>query len=196
MLLSPKLRWLLVFACVSLGLNLGQVVRAADEAKDEPKKDQGFSIGEGKFLLTAPDKWIRKQPKTKIVEHEFAVPAVEGETEDGRLTVMGAGGAIDDNISRWIGQFAQPDAKDIKKDKKTISGQEVHFVDIAGTYKDSVGGPFAGGKVVERPDYRMMAVIVATEKDGNYFIKLYGPKKTIAANEEGFTKMIEGLKAK
>ena len=112
------------------------------------------------------------------------------------MTVMGAGGAIEDNIARWVGQFAKPDDKDIKKETKEIQGQKVYFVDISGTYKDSVGGPFAGGKVIERPDYRMLAAIIATEKDGNYFVKLYGPKKTIAANEEAFNKMIEGMKAK
>ena len=40
----------------------------------------------------------------------------------------------------------------------------------------------------------MLAAIVETEKLGNYFFKLYGPEKTIAANEASFQAMIDSLK--
>ena len=188
---------LLVLGCVFAA----RIAVAADDPKaDEPKKDQAITLAEGKFAVTAPDKWVRKQPKSRIIEHEFSVPAAEGDSEDGRLTVMGAGGAIEDNLTRWIGQFIQPDPNDIKKDKKTVAGQEVHSLDISGTYKDMPGGPVAAGKSIERPDYRMLAVIIVTKDGdtptGNYFIKLYGPKKTIAANEAAFAKMIAGLEKK
>lgn len=175
------------------GLLVGASVQGADDAKS-------FAIGDGHFACTVPDGWVRKQPKVRIIEHEFAAPAAEGDKEDARFTVMGAGGAVADNITRWIGQFDQPDGKDTKdatkQEKKMIAGVEVHLVDITGTYKDSAGGPFAGGKVVERPDYRMLAAIIVTEKDGNYFLKLYGPKKTMAAHEAGFLKMVTGLQKK
>jgi hypothetical protein len=49
---------------------------------------------------------------------------------------------------------------------------------------------------VERPDYRMLAAILATKNAGTFYIKLYGPKKTIADNEAAFVKMIEGLAKK
>ncbi|HZZ73838.1 MAG TPA: hypothetical protein VFE24_16415 [Pirellulales bacterium] len=175
---------------------LSWLVAPAITRGEDPKNDPAITIAEGKLVLTAPDKWVRKQPKTRIVDHEFAIPAVEGDQADGRLTVMGAGGAVEDNIARWVGQFEQPDKKDVKKEKKTIAGNEVYLVDISGTYKETAGGPFSGGKVVEKPDYRMLAAIITTEKDGNYFVKLYGPSKTIAANEAAFMKMVDGLKKK
>jgi len=183
-------RLLTVFSCSIL---VGGAVQAADDATS-------FAIGDGHYSFTVPDGWVRKQPKVRIIEHEFAAPAAEGDKEDARFTVMGAGGAIEDNITRWMGQFDQPDGKETKdvtkKEKKTVAGADVYVVDITGTYKDSAGGPFAGGKVVERPDYRMLAAIIVTEKDGNYFLKLYGPKKTMAANEAGFQKMVTGLQKK
>ena len=68
------------------------------------------------------------------------------------MTIMGAGGSVEANIDRWIGQFTQPDGSDTKKaakiEQKKIGGQEVHLVDVAGTYKDQ-RGPFAGGPVVD-----------------------------------------------
>lgn len=157
-----------------------------------------YTIGEGLYSLPIPAGWERKEPKTRIVEHEFAVKPVEGDENGGRVTVMGAGGSVDANIDRWYGQFTQPDGSDTKDKAKiktiTVAGQEIKVVDLAGTYEDRP--PFAAGKGIQRDNYRMLAAIITTKKAGNYFIKLYGPAKTIAGQEAGFTKMLEGLQAK
>jgi hypothetical protein len=149
----------------------------------------------GKLMLKAPDTWMRK-PAT-FVEHEFAVPASKGDASDGRMTLMGAGGGVEANIDRWFGQFSQPDGgstRDRAKVKKIkAGGQDVHLVDISGTFKDQ-RGPAA--PAVERPKYRMLAAIVATKSLGNYFIKFYGPERTVADNEKAFVTMIEGLEQK
>lgn len=156
-----------------------------------------LSLAGGKLELQAPADWVRKQPSTRIVDYEFAIPAAKGDKTEGRMTVMGAGGGVEANIDRWYGQFTQPDGgstKDKSKVKKTeIAGQEVYLVDISGTFSDR-RGPFA--PAVERPDYRMLAAIISTDGAGDQFIKFYGPKATVAANEEAFQKMIEGLKKK
>ena len=137
------------------------------------------------------------QPKSSIVETEFSIPS-EGEgVQPGRMTVMGAGGSVQANVDRWFGQFAQADGSDTK-DKATtkklkLAGCEVTIVDITGTYKDAPAGPFAGGKAVDRPDYRMLAAIVETPDRGNYFLKFYGPGKTVAKHADGFRTMVEGL---
>ena len=160
-----------------------------------------FTIADGAASLEAPATWQRVQPKSGIVETEFAIPS-EGQGPDGgplppgRMTVMGAGGSVDANIERWYGQFSQPDGgatKDKASTKKLkVAGRDVTLVDIAGTYKDSPGGPFAGGKTIDRPDYRMLAAIVEGP-DGNYFLKFYGPAATVERHAEGFRKMIEGM---
>lgn len=170
--------------------------RAADKA--EGKK---YTIAEGRFELTAPGNWASKEPKVRIIDSEFEVPAAKGDDRPGRVTVMGAGGGIEANIDRWVAQFTQPDgssSKEAAKIKKmTVAGQDVHLVDIAGTFLDKP--PFAGGGV-ERKGYRMLAAIIETnqggKKTGNYFIKFVGPAHTVADNEAGFQKMIESLSAK
>lgn len=163
-------------------------------AEDKPAATP-FAIGEGKLALTAPAGWKKVQPKSRIIEAEFEIPAAEGDEAAGRLTAMGAGGSIEDNISRWAGQFAGEGVKP-KVEKKTVGGSEVHVVDLAGTYKDTPGGPFAGGKTVLREDYRMLGAIIVTKDAGNYFLKLYGPKATIGENEKAFTSLVESLKVK
>ncbi len=190
-----KVTFTLLFCSLAAWLSLGTPVLRAEDKKDAT--DHVISMGDGKLNITAPDKWKRVQPKSRIIEHEFAVPAIEPDKQDGRVTVMGAGGSVDDNIARWIGQFSADSGESLKPkvDKKTVAGQEVHLVDVAGTFKEAMGGPFAGGAVVERPDYRMLAAIIVS-KEGNYFVKFYGPAKTVGESAEGFQKMIDGLQAK
>ena len=180
-----------------LGLSL---LAVAEDKKEEKKEPTPFTVGEGAVAFKAPAAWTKKQPKSNIIEAEFEAPAAKGDEIAGRLTVMGAGGDIKANIDRWYGQFLQPDGsatKDkAKVEKKTVGGNPVHIVDISGTYKDSPAGPFAGGKTVNREDFRMLAAIIETKAAGNYFIKFYGPQKTVTDHEEGFVKMIDSLTAK
>jgi hypothetical protein len=163
-------------------------------AQESPTK---MTLAGGKFELTAPAKWQRQQPKTRIVEHEFAIGASKGDPADGRLTVMGAGGGVQANIDRWYGQFTQPDGgstQERAKVKKTqVGGQDVHLVDISGTFRDQ-RGPVA--PVVERPKYRMLAAIIETKSLGDYFIKFYGPEQTVTDNEKAFLEMIDSLQRK
>lgn len=197
--------WCAALAMFAAGMLPVQSTTAADGKNQKPRPAADtIDIADGGFQMAAPKGWERKQPKINFIEHEFEVPAADGDDRPGRVTVMGAGGSIEDNIKRWYGQFRQPDGEDTadkaKVVQKTIAGQPVTLVDVSGTYLDKPGGPFAGGKTVERNDYRMLAAIIETsqkgKKTGNYFIKLIGPRKTIAENQEAFDAMIDSLKAK
>jgi hypothetical protein len=186
---------------VARDLDLGQSNPVAaptaevDTAKaDTGKRDQPREIRlGGEVEMTAPAGWVAKTPTVRIIEYEFAVPAAKGDSADGRVTIMTAGGSVQANIDRWVGQF-QPEGSKAevkpKTESKKVAGREVHLVDLAGTYKDA-RGPFA--PAVERPDYRMLAAIVPVG-ESNYFIKFYGPKATLAASEKDFRGMVEGLK--
>jgi hypothetical protein len=166
--------------------------------------DDKMLLAEGNFEMSVPDNWKKKKPSSNIIEYEYEVPASTGDARPSRMTMLGAGGTVEVNINRWYGQFRQPDGSETsnsaKVEQKKVAGQEVTVVDISGTYLDKPGGPFAGGQTIERADYRMLAAIVETtkqgKKTGNYFIKLIGPRQTIADNKEVFGKMIESLKQK
>ncbi|MBM4002961.1 MAG: hypothetical protein FJ295_06675 [Planctomycetes bacterium] len=165
---------------------------AADDAEGS-----AFVIADGKLTMSAPKGWVRKQPSVRIIEHEFAAPKAEGDDADGRFTVMAAGGSIEANIDRWIGQFSQPDGSSTKEktrqEQLTVGKNKIQVVDISGSYKDQ-RGPMT--PAVTREDYRMLGAIISTENSGLIFLKFYGPKKTIAANEKGFQEMLKSIKAK
>ena len=179
----------LIVVCFCVGVARAHAV--ADDVR-------AFTIANGGFSLEAPAGWKQVPPKSGIVETEFAVPS-DGDAAPGRMTVMGAGGSVQANVDRWYGQFTQADGS-ATKDKATtktlkLAGCTVTLVDVAGTFKDMPGGPFAGGQAVERPDYRMLAAIVETPEKGSYFLKFTGPGATVAKHADGFRKMVEGLVA-
>jgi hypothetical protein len=192
-----SLRYLLTalsLACCLMTVSL-QAQPEDKTATDEKSQPVELKLGDGVLNLMVPGDWTKEQPRTNIVEAEFSLKAVEGDDENGRLTMMASGGGAEANIERWKGQFTQPDgakAEDAAKvEEKTIDDMKVHVVDISGNFMDAPRGPF--GPKVERKGYRMLAAIVETGK-GDYFLKLYGPKKTIDANADQFGEMIKSLK--
>jgi hypothetical protein len=184
---------------VAIGPAFARRVEAQPAAVPAAADTLVFTIADGGFSLSAPEGWQRVRPKSGIVETEFAIPGADAEAAAGRMTVMGAGGSVADNIDRWYGQFAQPDGA-ATKDRATtkrlkVAGCDVTLVDVAGTYKDMPGGPFAGGASIERPGYRMLAAIVETPGGSREFLKFYGPAATVGAHADGFRAMVEGMVA-
>lgn len=158
-----------------------------------------FSIGNGRIEMKAPPAWKVVEPRFNIIEFEFAIPASEGDDQPGRLTIMGAGGSVEDNIARWEQQFEAKDGAAVEAEVKEmkIAGQDVHWVEIDGNYLDRpAGGPFAPGPVVPRENYRMLGAIIMTNGAGNYFIKAYGPAHTMTDNEDELKGMVESMRLK
>ncbi|MDA7925220.1 hypothetical protein N9B46_00095 [Mariniblastus sp.] len=206
---AQRIAWMFGFVFVALVVENGVCQESATEKKPAlkesktaqdgaPKKPLTVLVAEDSIKFTTTGNWKSVPPRSRMLDAELKIPKVEGDEVDGRLTIMGAGGSIEANIVRWQGQFTQPDGGDTadKTKQKTmeIDGQKVNFVDITGTFMDAVGGPFSGKPKVERKNYRMLAAIIQTEANGNYFVKLYGPKSTIDKNEKYFKKMLESLK--
>ena len=188
----------------------GSDSKAGSDLKAEPETESKDSetvatpepfdvaVAKSKIKFSVSGTWVSVQPRSRMLDAELKIKRTESDSADGRLTIMGAGGTIEANISRWQTQFKQPDggstAEKTKTEVKTIAGQKVNLVDITGNYIDSPGGPFSGQPKIERENYRMLAAIIQTPTNGNYFVKLYGPKATIDKNEEHFNSMIESLK--
>ena len=176
-------------------LMTGSLANAEDAKKEtDPTK---IELADGKLELVVSGKWEKVAPKSRILDFEFSVPAVEGDEKPGRVTIMGAGGSIEANIDRWIAQFSQPDGGDTKTrakiDEIKVGGHKIHKVDISGTFDDRP--PFAG-QGVKREKYRMLSLIIETENLGNYFVKFYGPEATVGANKEAFEEMAKSLRTK
>jgi hypothetical protein len=149
----------------------------------------GPEVDLGGVRLMSPPGWIRKPPRVEFIRAEFSLPRAEGDAADGRLTVSVAGGSVKDNVDRWRQQFTGKPAKESQEQLKA-DAVEVTLVDFSGTYNDQ-RGPFA--PATECPDYRMLGGIF--DSGGQlYFIKAYGPAKTMAAEAAKFRTFVQSLK--
>ncbi len=184
---------LAALAVASLGTMNSVAIHAADTA--EATKPEVIEVmGEGKLEIPADFKRIA--PKMGMIEHEFEVTAGEGDdVTTGRVTMMGASGGIEPNIARWKGQFAGGDKEANKTEKMKVGKFDVYIVDLNGSFADSMGGgPFSGGRVVQRPDYAMTAAIIASPDGKTYFIKMIGAAAVVKANRDEFVKMVKNIK--
>ncbi|QDV13013.1 hypothetical protein CA51_28990 [Rosistilla oblonga] len=151
----------------------------------------------GAIKMETPEAWKSVQPRSRIVEKEYSI-SKEGVEGSARLTMMAAGGDIKANIDRWIGQFTAADGGSAKgsakQEKLDVAGNEVHLIELQGTFKESMGGgPFAPGKTVKREDYEMLGAIVVN--DGRkFFIKMTGPKAIVEDQKAAFKAMLKGIK--
>lgn len=183
-------RTALLAACVSL---------AATFAPAQEGSPRAIPLAEGALVVEAPAAWESVTPANRIIEHEISVPAPEGAAEGAaRLTIMAAGGSVEANIARWVGQFrgteGGADRSAAKTEKIDVNGMPATVVELSGTYLDSPRGPF--GPKVERTDYRLVGAIVETKIEGAYFFKLIGPTKTVEPAGEKFREMVGTLRKK
>lgn len=134
-----------------------------------------------------PARW-KEMPNTSSMRiATYRVPRAAGENADADVSVMQAGGDLDANIERWIGQFG-PDAKSKSKtSKKKIANYNVTIVETEGTY----GG--MGGKAEENSG--LLGAIVETP-DMPHFFKITGPKKTVQSARAELDELLASIKSR
>lgn len=160
-------------------LMISPVCHGADDDTQEFKA-QGL-------ILQIPKTWKDKPVTNNLRLAQFEIPAVEGDGEAAELVVFPPfGGSAAENIKRWVGQFESEGLKAEFKQGKVAQGSYV-LADLSGTYQKPIGPPIMR-KTESAPHYRMLAVMLTTEKEGSYFLKLTGPEKTVAAAAAAFRK--------
>jgi hypothetical protein len=167
----------------------------AGGARAEDKDAKGDVVELDGLKATVPADWKKEKPKSSFRYAQFRVPRAEGDEEDAELVIFkGLGGTVKANVDRWKGQFIPPEGKTINDvstlQKMKVGGFPATYLDIHGTYLDSVPG---STKVTKRPGYRLLALQVDGDKNP-YHIKLIGPAKTIAKHKKDFDKWLEAFK--
>jgi hypothetical protein len=141
-----------------------------------------------------PPGWTKSPPKNAMRKANYLVPRAAGDSEDGELVVFyfGAdqGGALEDNVSRWVKQFSDIGAGDVKRADRRVSGLRQHTVEIEkGTYASGM----PGGPQTPKTGYGMLGAIVEAPT-GPYFFKLTGPAATVSAAKPAFFKLLDSVK--
>ncbi|WP_039963206.1 hypothetical protein [Rhodopirellula europaea] len=166
-------------------------VQAQDAATAKPVTVDVFGAG----TLEVPESFKKTTPRSRIVEHEFAVKDGEGDdAPSARITMMAAGGDVKANLDRWKNQFSGSNKKVAETEVKKEGDWETHVIEVSGTFTETMGGgPFSGGRKVQRENYKMMGAILVHPEGRKYFVKMYGPIALIESNRDLFKKMIASI---
>jgi hypothetical protein len=146
----------------------------------------------GGVRWTAPDGW-KNEGAQPMRAATYKIAPAPGDLVGAECGVYffgaGQGGSVDANIERWKAQFQGPDGKSAPAKVATRKAGALNLttIETAGTYS-GMGGPMApsNGRV---PGYRLLGAIVEGP-GGNMFVKLTGPAKTIAANQQKFEQLL------
>jgi len=144
---------------------------------------------------TSPKGWKTEGPRPMRAA-TYMIPPAAGETASAECAVYffgtGQGGTVESNLERWKGQVVGPDGKpaDAKIAKRTIHGLAVTTIDTSGDYT-GMGGPMTASKSAQS-NYRLLGAIIEGP-DGNVFVKLTGPAKTVAACQAEFEKLLNSF---
>jgi hypothetical protein len=147
----------------------------------------------GPFHLSVPQGWTETPPKSSMRKAQYSIGGGAGPAE---LAVFyfgqDQGGSVEANISRWIGQFKQPDGSATRavRREKQVDGIKVTLVNVKGRFVASMM-PGQAAKFDE-PEYEMLGAIVETGS-GPYFFKMVGPEATVTAAAKDFDGMIDSI---
>ena len=173
-----------------IAISLWMAVVVGLAAADKPAP---FKVGGHTF--TPPTTWKAGKPSNRMRAAQFTVPGPKGQSNAECVVFYfgpGAGGGVQANINRWLGQFAREPKPTTKVEQVKIGNTQVVYVFAEGTY---MSGPPFGAKV-PKPGSGMAAAVLGTQP-GYIYIKLTGPKATTNAAMADYKKLIaSGLEKK
>jgi hypothetical protein len=172
------------------GAELGAAGAAGAMGAMGGRGGDGGAAAEGALTWKAPARWQSVPNTSSMRLATYRVPHAPGDAEDGDLSVMQAGGSVDANVQRWIGQFDAEGQKTAKRSTKKVSGLEVTILEVEGTY--------AGGMGKDRGDasgWALLGAVVATPGMPHFF-KLTGPAKSVKAARAEFDQLVATFAAR
>lgn len=151
---------------------------AADDSAGAGAKTETVAVGD--LSLAVPATWTKRPPSNRLRLAEFDVPAADGEAGATQVVISffgGGGGGVKANVNRWIGQFDAA-GREVALVEGTSPQGDYTYLSVTGTFNKPVGPPIMR-RTEPLPGARSVAVILAVEGRGNYFLKLAGPADTV-----------------
>lgn len=144
--------------------------------------------------FTVPAGWIEEERTSSMRIAQYRLPKAETDTEDASLVLYyfgpGQGGSAAANVERWMKQI---EGNSGKQDYLEVHGLKITTVDVSGTYVAETAP--GSGTFNNKPGFRLRGVVVETP-NGNYFVKLVGPEKTVERWNESFLGYVKSFEFK
>ena len=147
--------------------------------------------------FTVPAGWIEEERTSSMRVAQYRLPKAGTDTEDASLVLYyfgpRQGGSAAANVERWISQMKQAEGSSAKQESLEVNGLKVTTVDVAGTYVAETAP--GSGTFYNKAGYRMRGAVVETP-NGNYFVKLVGPEKTVTQWNDSFVSYVKSFEFK
>jgi hypothetical protein len=187
---SGRLGAIMVFLRVSLALG---VLASAGVAPCKALAADPATFTVGAFTFKRPAGWTWVPVNSPMRKAQLHVPDPANPTGPGAEVAFfyfgaGQGGSVDDNISRWLGQFGE-EGDDLKftVDTADFKGTKITRIQVpSGTF--SSGMP--GGPTTPMTNYGLYGAILQSPQ-GDVFIKMTGPASVVKSAAADFSAMIQ-----
>ncbi len=154
---------------------------------------------EGTLRWTDPSSWRRGTPSSTMRRAQYVIPGASPNS-DGELTVFwfgaGQGGSIESNLTRWYGQFEQPDGRPSSavatRESRTSHGLTVTVTRVEGRFAAGSMGMPGAAPTAPRDGYALLAAIVETP-NGPWFFKMTGPRATVTSAGAAFDELVSSF---
>ncbi|MFZ5432745.1 MAG: hypothetical protein ACOZB3_03125 [Calditrichota bacterium] len=153
------------------------------------------------MMANLPEGWSKVEPSSTMRIAQINLAPAKGDDKPAELAVFhfpGTGGSSMANIVRWQNQFKGPKGEpgpDVAKtDTMMVGLLTVITTDVSGTQLGG-GAAMGTGPADDTPGQRMIASVIETAS-GNWFIKVVGPEKTVAAHSDKIRSFVKQAKMK
>lgn len=198
------MRSLLVLAGVAVLTALTGACTTAEESKvstTTAADKKGTEVELGGLKSTTPADWKEEAQKPGSMRlATFKLPKAAGDSEDADLAIFyfkGNAGTVEQNLKRQEAKFEAPAGKALKDvvkvDKSKVGTYEATYQDIQGTFLKKFPPFDPNAKITRMSDYRQLYVIFET-KDGQYYLTLLGPAKTVEKHKKDFDQWLKNFK--
>jgi hypothetical protein len=150
----------------------------------------------GGLTWTAQPPLVARAPKSQMRAAEYTLQ----HDSQAELVVFyfgeGQGGAVEPNITRWLGQLTQADgsdtAKHAQRSERSVAGMSVALVEATGNYSGGMAMPGTPAPAPQ-PDAMLLGAIASGPK-GPVFFKLVGKRASVEEARASFTALVDSLR--
>lgn len=148
------------------------------------------------LAFTVSEDWTNVKPENPVRVAEYKIEGTGGPAE---MAVFyfgkDQGGGMEDNIRRWAAQFSDasttsPGAQVARVERDSL---RIALVKTQGTYNPGSMGPMMP-KQEAQDNYALFGLVVEGGPEGRVFVKVTGPKETLAEQDEALEKMAQSVR--
>jgi hypothetical protein len=138
----------------------------------------------------APASFTKTDNPSPMRKATYKAPKTGSDTEQPELAVTVAGGSVDANVDRWVGQFDEGAKKTMVREQRKVGPLDITVVQLEGSFN---GGGMPGAPSSPKTGYALLAAMVPLG-DQSWFFKMTGPAASVKAAKKDFDAMVGSLR--